>query len=206
MNLVEFLILSICAKVGQGSELIRVLFSSPISRVGKLLLAEIGSKPVTLTVLICGMLVTYLQYNAYLENEKIEKSFQIVEEWETRGYQAAFSDFGQLVRSLEVEASDLLGDSGENIDGPTLAFVQKRLVEPDVNFDIAISRLFYFFDKMSLCVEQALCHEEMLVEYFGSAAQSFWIYTIAYQSEKRKRDPEFGRYTEVLFSTLSARK
>ncbi|MEM6387258.1 MAG: hypothetical protein AAF718_13590 [Pseudomonadota bacterium] len=178
------------------------LFSGPISRIGKLILAEVGNKPVTLIVLMCGMVVTYLQYQAFLESGRVEQSYKLVEEWETRGYDQDLQAFSARVVALEMEGRDVFGAEIDMQKEPGLNFVVNGLGDPDAETAAAIDRLYYFFDKMSLCVEQDLCDRALLVEYFGTAVNSFWGYTVSYRSDKRDRSPSFGSFTERFSNSL----
>lgn len=192
-------------KVKADKKLKVTLFSKPISTIGRLVLAEAGNKPITLIVLVCGMVVTYWQYQAFLDNGKVEKSFDIVEEWETRNYQQDLITFSASIRFLEEEALKELGTEADIRGGPVLTYIQRKLTAPDTEMKETIGRLYYFFDKLSLCVEQDLCDRDLLIDYFGSAARSFWIYTLAYQSEIQTRSPDFGKLTQRFSELSSAR-
>lgn len=168
-----------------------------------MVLAELGAKPITLVVLVCGMMVTFGQYQAYLKNGRVEKSFKLVEEWETDRYQKAWSSFSKSIREHEQVILKKLGPDTDLQTGPALSFIHGQFADPDETTADAITTLYYFFDKMSLCIEQELCDRALLVDFFGSAVFSFWTYTIPFQKEMQDRTGDFGKFTEQFLQSLT---
>lgn len=163
---------------------------NPLAKITAVILSEVGDRPLSLVLLVIGMTVTYLEYQASIDESRVEKSFQMVEEWESRGYSNDFDAYSNLVLELEAEATAA--------GGPPLPYIQRKLIKPSEDYAIHIANLYYFFDKVSLCIDRSLCDGPLLEEYFGNSIRGFWEHTIAYLETRRERVSDFGRLTEAL--------
>lgn len=166
----------------------------PLKSIARLILSEVGAKPVTLVVLVCGMFVTYLQYQSFLASNRSEKSFQMVEEWELRGYKDDFDAYAMAILKLEAEAI--------GAGGPPLPYIQRKMTAPGPELSEHVAQLYYFFDKMSLCIERDLCDGDLLRDYFGRSVAGFWEHTIGYLDGRRKRSADFGQFTQAFVASI----
>lgn len=138
--------------------------------------------------LAAAFVVAYFGYHASLKNSKIEKTFEIINQWEDKGYMKDANDFGIFVQTLETEALEKLRklDVSHN-DQLLLNYTQKAIFSNYIiKKDQRIENLLYFFNKISYCASSNICDRNLIREYFGQTMISFRAQTDLIIQDRRK--------------------
>lgn len=140
---------------------------------------EALSAGVRLSVIV-GVVFTAVQYYASLGREQTQRSFELVDLWESDRMQSAQAVLKNKLETLQMEAQTVLGEEGAS---GNVAFVQKliasRLLEDardDKELGGAYSSVVYFLNRVSNCATSGLCNESVLKDFFRDYAQQFWDY------------------------------
>lgn len=185
--------------------MIQTVFTSITSMFRSFKLAE--EKPLTFLFFAGGVILTFAQYRAYLHDQKVEFSYQHVQEWEDKGYKAAYEDMISLVRTSEelalkqmpeelAEEMSVLELRQAQVNSAMQALADEPEIRPQLH------QLVYFFDKMSVCVERDLCDPELLREFFRDQVLSFTGYARTYVAIERDSFQSYASLTEAYATQL----
>lgn len=161
--------------------------------------AAVILKLVTVLALTFGL----FEYDRQKADGRVTQSLELVQEWESGGYQDAYARINDLLLPIYQQNADaivavgdnaadrelLYGNIGEAVTGKDDAFVS----EPDKDVD----KVFHFFERAAICSDEAICDYPVLKTFFGSEASSFWLYFGKY-AERRQADgyPGYGEWTK----------
>lgn len=166
-------------------------------------------KPITLLFFAAGVILTLLQYREHLETQRVKFSYEHVREWETGGYQAAFENLSQEIRTAEAYAvsvvpEDLEPDARARAQ---LNVVQNRLADAsDAPLGAQMDSLFYFFDKLSVCVDRNLCDADLLEAFFKDNLTRMWIYSSSFVAKREEEIAGYAQLTDAYQARLRAPK
>jgi hypothetical protein len=160
--------------------------------------AAVILKLVTVLALTFGL----FEYDRQKADGRVTQSLQLVQEWESGGYQDAYARINDMLLPVYQQNADaiaavgdnaadrelLYGNIGEAVTGKDDAFIS----EPDKDVD----KVFHFFERAAICSDEAICDYPVLKTFFGSEASSFWLYFGKY-AERRQADgyPGYGEWT-----------
>lgn len=155
-------------------------------------------------VLVLAAIFSVYQYMQAREEQRIERTLQLVELWERPEYQDAQRALKQRLSALNEKHAGLLGKSPSQAE---IAIYYDRIgleamkpeggAMPVEDFREAFDRLVYFLNRLSFCVEGNLCSQAVADAYFLDFAKSFWGYFGGFVAEQRKRGaPNFASAIE----------
>lgn len=164
---------------------------TPLHRADEI--AAVILKVVTVLALTFGL----FEYDRQKADGRVTQSLELVQEWETGGYQDAYARINDLLLPIYQQNADaiaavgdnpsdralLYGNIGEAVTGKDDAFIS----EPDKDVD----KVFHFFERAAICSDEAICDYPVLKTFFGSEASSFWLYFGRY-AERRQQDGYAG--------------
>jgi hypothetical protein len=143
-------------------------------------------------LIIVGGIFSVLQYLDTREENRVERTLQLVELWEEPEFQEAQKAIGARLDALNAQFGELLdrnatpeeravyfdriGAAAMQADGGTMPVEEFR-----AHFD----RMLYFLNRMAFCTEGNLCSKDVVDGYFGDFAKSFWAYFGGYIEEQR---------------------
>jgi len=187
------------------------MLRSAVSRLTELFrrVTVADEKPISVTLLSLGLILTFVEYKNYQANERVKTSYQHVREWEERGYKEAFDQVSGVIRETKAKALDampqeLLEDmTAPERDLAQLNTVMNRLAQ-DADLAPQLSQLFYFFDKLSVCADRNLCDEALLADFFGENLLRFDVYAKTYVARQRDEIDGYALLTESYVVRLRA--
>ena len=169
---------------------------TPLHRADEI--AAVILKIVTVLALSFGL----FEYDRQKADGRVSQSLELVQEWETGGYQDAYARINDMLLPIYQQNADaiaavgdnpsdralLYGNIGEAVTGKDDAFIS----EPEKDVD----KVFHFFERAAICSDEAICDYPVLKTFFGSEASSFWLYFGKY-AERRQADgyPGYGEWT-----------
>ena len=145
-------------------------------------------------VLILGGLFSVWQYLENEEEQRVERTLQLVSLWERNEYQDAQQAIESRLDALNTRYANMLGASPT--DAERAVFMEQVGAEamtesggnmPLDEFRRHFNRMLYFLNRMSFCVDGNLCSATMVDGYFGEFAISFWDYFRGYIAQERRR-------------------
>ncbi|MGO7323279.1 hypothetical protein ACCS95_31985 [Rhizobium ruizarguesonis] len=151
---------------------------------------------------VAGVVFTGFQYVASVGREKTQRSFELVDLWESDRIQEADEKLSGRLQQLQDEASALLGQ-GQNDPGFVQKFVAERLLEEamsDKELANSYNSIVYFLNRVSNCTTSQLCNPDVLNDFFKDYTRQFWDYF----SENLKKDAV--RKVHPIEKYLNARK
>lgn len=163
-------------------------------------------------LIVVGGIFSVLQYLDTREENRVERTLQLIELWEQPEFQAAQqaisvrldalnAQFGELLdRNATAEERavyfDRIGAAAMQADGGTMPVEEFR-----AHFD----RMLYFLNRMAFCVDGNLCSKRVVDGYFGDFAKSFWTYFGGYIEEQRGGiAPNYGAPLEQYVAGLTS--
>lgn len=143
--------------------------------------------------IVLGAVFTVYQFLAAREQGRVQRSLELVELWEKTEYQNAQSAVKQRLSALNEKYASLLG---ANPSDKELAVYYDRIgieamtasggTMPLAEFNDQFDRVVYFLNRVSFCVEGAICSQRIADAYFREYAESFWQYFSGYITKQRK--------------------
>lgn len=163
-------------------------------------------------LIVVGGIFSVLQYLDTREENRVERTLQLIELWEKPEFQQAQQAIGERLDALNVQFAELLdkdataaersvyfdriGAAAMQADGGTM---------PVEAFRAHFDRMLYFLNRMAFCVDGNLCSKEVVDGYFGDFAASFWAYFGGYISEQRGGvAPNYGAPLEEYVASLKS--
>ncbi len=167
---------------------------TPLHRADEI--AAVILKIVTVLALTFGL----FEYDRQKADGRVSESLTLVQEWEAGGYRDAYTHVNDLLWPLYSEAADaiaavgddataralLYGNIGEAVTGRDNAFVSDA--------DRDVDKVFSFFERAAICSDESICDYPVLKTFFGSEAESFWLYFSKYA--ERRRSVGYAGYGE----------
>jgi hypothetical protein len=155
---------------------------SSLHRVDEI--AAVILKVVTVLALTFGL----FEYDRQKADSRVTQSLNLVQEWESGGYQDAYARINDVLLPLYQQNADAIAAVGDNAAERALLYgnIGEAATGKDDNFvseaDRDADKVFHFFERAAICANEAICDYAVLKTFFGSEASSFWLY--------------FGRYAE----------
>jgi hypothetical protein len=147
---------------------------------------------VRLTIVL-GAIFTVYQYLAAREQNRVQRTLELVELWERSEYQDAQTALRQRLAALNQKYASLLGSnpSATELDVYYSRIGIEAMSEsggsmPLTDFSSQFDRVVYFLNRVAFCVEGNLCSNEITDAYFRDYATSFWQYFAGYIDRQRK--------------------
>lgn len=135
---------------------------------------------------VCGGLYQYLDQGAA---KRTEQTIQLVNKWDEAGYKDRFERLQDSVsRSLgnlsSSEKQFMLSASSR--DGERIAWnIGKNSIDNDRVKDV--DEIFYFLNKLSICIEYSMCSRSASDAFLYESARSFWAYFGWFAEERRRQ-------------------
>ena len=161
-------------------------------------------------LIVVGGIFSVLQYLDAREENRVERTLQLIETWEKPEYQVAQEAISGRLEALNARFGTLLENNASDADRAVyFDRIGVAAMQPDGGtmpldaFRAHYERMLYFLNRMAFCVEGNLCSKTMVDGYFGDFAKSFWAYFGGYAREQRGAvAPNYGapleRYVESL--------
>jgi hypothetical protein len=161
-------------------------------------------------LIVIGGVFSVLQYLDTREENRVERTLQLIELWEQDEFQAAQRAIGNRLEALNAQFGELLD---RNATEQELSVYFDRIgaaaMQPDggampvAEFRDHFDRMLYFLNRMAFCVEGKLCSREVVDTYFGDFAKSFWAYFGGYAREQRSElTPNYAAPLEAYVKSL----
>lgn len=158
--------------------------------------------------LIAGGIFSVWQYLQQRDEKRIERTLELVQLWEQPKYQQAQRAVRDRLEALNTQNANLLGTDPTERE---LAIYSNRLglaamsesggQMPLSDFRDEFSRVIYFLNRVSFCVEGNLCSGEVADAYFYDYARSFWSYFSEYIIDQRSNgQPKYGEAIETYLN------
>lgn len=148
-------------------------------------------------ILLFGLCIAYFEYQASQSKIRIERTFDLIKDWDSGGYRKKFIDFSELIMTFEKSAKNLSKSIPEK---DRLLFeqnyVRNKLTDFTYKDKSTLNDLFYFFDKAALCSISELCDTGLVNDFFGVSMKSFRLYSGVYIAERREITPNFSNYLD----------
>jgi hypothetical protein len=129
---------------------------------------------------IGGLAFTAVQFTHSLSRERTQRSFELVDLWESDRIQSANSVIEAKLNSLQQSAKDIFG---EEMVGNEAEFAEKLIgsqllgdAKVDAELSTAFSTTVYFLNRVSYCASSELCDKGVLDAYFKDYSRQFWVY------------------------------
>jgi len=156
-------------------------------------IAALLLKIVTVLALTFGL----FEYDRQKADARVTQSLSLVQEWETGGYRAAFTNTNDRLWPLYSQSSDVIAAVGNDKDARALLYgnIGEAVTGRDDAFvsdaDRDVDLVFHFFERAAICADEQICDYPVLKTFFGSEADSFWLYFSKY-AERRQNDGYAG--------------
>jgi len=164
---------------------------TPLHRADEI--AAVLLKVVTVLALCFGL----FEYDRQKADGRVTESLQLVQEWESGGDRDAYTAVNDLLWPIYSQNADaiaavgddprqralLYGNIGEVVTGRDDAFVSTA--------DRNVDKVFQFFERAAICSDESICDYPVLKTFFGSEAETFWLYFGKY-AERRQGDGYAG--------------
>ena len=162
-------------------------------------------------LIVVGGIFSVLQYLDTREENRVERTLQLIELWERPEYQKAQRAISARLDALNAQFGDLLDKNATASESAVYfdrigaaAMQQDGGAMPIAEFRTHFDRMLYFLNRMAFCVDGNLCSKEVVDGYFGDFAQSFWTYFGGYIDEQRGGlAPNYGAPLEKYVEGLS---
>ena len=152
----------------------------------------------------CGVLFAGLQYFWNLEADRAKETLDLIEIWETRGYQKDFSDLRTSVSDFldKVPAEEIaFAKSSERASNNLQRNMQKAVLGTKANSE-KFERVIYFFNRLGLCVAARLCSKNTARVFFEDPIKAFLSNFTPYIQEQRKTYPNYADGILLLKKTM----
>ena len=143
--------------------------------------------------IILGGLFSIYQYLEISEEKRLNKTFELLEEWEKPEYQSAQVALRQRLVELNARYSNLLPadpsatERGVYMDRIGLAAMSEDGgTMPLAEFRVHFDRIVSFLNRVSTCVQGNQCSSAVTNDYFRDFAVSFWNYFGKYSRQMRQ--------------------
>ena len=143
--------------------------------------------------IVLGAIFTVYQYLSAREQNRVQRTLELVELWERSEYQDAQTALRQRLAALNQKYASLLGSnpSAKELDVYYSRIGIEAMSEsggamPLTEFSAHFDRVVYFLNRVAFCVEGSLCAEDIADAYFRDYAASFWQYFAGYIERQRK--------------------
>jgi hypothetical protein len=153
--------------------------------------------PILKILLILTVFLGGYEYVQRQQSARVEKSLQLVDQWQTGGHRDAYQRINDLVSPLFAEvAADvaddqralILGNIGETVTGRD----DDLSSPPDRDADL----VFEFFERAALCANERICDYDVLNTFLGQEARAFWLYFSRYAEHRRQLGyAQYGLWT-----------
>lgn len=143
--------------------------------------------------------VGYLEYRSFLDTERSKRSLELIDEWEAKGYRDDLEIVSDRLSALEDAGRQRLEANGIEATGALVAdFVTNRLADDVGGLSEELDRLFYFFNKLALCISEDVCAPGILIRFFGPTMRNTTDRFDAYIEFRRTRNAAFSRDLDWL--------
>lgn len=143
--------------------------------------------------IVLGAIFTVYQYLSAREQNRVQRTLELVELWERSEYQDAQTALRQRLAALNQKYANLLGSnpSAKELDVYYSRIGIEAMSEsggamPLTEFSAHFDRVVYFLNRVAFCVVGNLCAEDIADAYFRDYAASFWQYFAGYIERQRK--------------------
>ncbi len=163
---------------------------TPLHRADEI--AAVILKVVTVLALTFGL----FEYDRQKADGRITESLSLVQEWETGGYQDAYTRINDRLLPHYQENADTLASLDEADRAMALANIGESITGNNdhayaSDADREVDKVFHFFERAAICADEAICDYPVLKTFFGSEASSFWLY-FSHYAEDRQADGYAG--------------
>lgn len=148
-------------------------------------------------------IVAVLEYTGRGEAERAAASLKLVESWEKDGYRGDFeaisAALGEMIAGMSPEEASAVGRSTDEDKALVMvglgdSYLARRGPK-------RVDNLFYFFTKLSVCVDAGLCSHRAIDAFFREPMRTFWGYFSGYVDRQRDLIPKFADDVEKYVVT-----
>jgi len=143
------------------------------------------------TATAAGIFFAVIQYNNQVEAGRTERTMDYISKWEDGNYLARYEAlqakiFGILKKRTPEEIQFLKVSPNETRRLAEENMGRRALDMMGTDGPKDVEQLFYFFNKISICVNYSLCSKKATNVYFRDTISSFWLYFKWYALEKQR--------------------
>jgi hypothetical protein len=149
-----------------------------------------------------GIVFAIVQYSEQVDERRTEQSLQYTTTWEDAKYLGRYEDLQTQISTLlssrsQAEIDFIKKSEPRAAQMATDNIARKAIGALGPNGSQDVEQLFYFFNKISICVNYSLCSEKATDVFFYDTASTFWAYFQWYAIEKRSAGyPDYARELE----------
>jgi len=179
--------------------------SNPFTSTDWRMLAYAWAGFVVRILLVLGGIFTVYQYLDARQDNRVEKSLELVNLWEQPQYQQAQAALTTRLEGLNQRYAELIGSDPTEAERRVYyrrlgqeAMTDAGGTQPLAEFRISFDRIVYFLNRLSFCVESGICSREVADAFFYDFAASFWNYFGGHVEQVRARgDRDFAAAIEA---------
>jgi hypothetical protein len=160
-----------------------------------------------------GLIFSFLEYHDSLEEGRIARSLDLVETWSERkldeDYAVLFAVIDENVKSMPAGAVAAYETETEEIRRRMLANIGAVVLENDTldsEYRLRVDRLFDFFRRVAICVEETICARRPIDAFLLPYAADMMLYFDAYLANRRRNDMAFANEVERLVGNANSSK
>lgn len=152
--------------------------------------------------LVCGIIFSIYQFNAYKQDERIRYTFQFLERFDSDRLLNARLTIEAAIRSHEQTIIELNTTRMRKQDAEALRKRIATFLVVDSNGGKGIRRELEltvdFFDALSVCLRQRLCDQDVAQAFLAGQAKMLWTNFAPYVKERRGVIPGYGGGLEAF--------
>jgi hypothetical protein len=143
------------------------------------------------TLLVVTVFLGAFEYFSRQQATRVEKSLEVVDEWQTAGHREAWQRINNQLWPLYAPNADAIAALGD--DPAQRALLYANLGDAVTGRDDAflspadqdVDAVFYFFERAALCSNERICDYDVIATFLGDEARTFWLYFSRY-AERRQ--------------------
>lgn len=127
---------------------------------------------------IFGLFFSGFQYWKSVEREKIQRSFELVDLWQTDRIQKSFTVLKARLQEQQNEALRLMpnmtpqqAETAQKVIGAKIV----SMTDTDPTVDEALSTMVYFLNRVANCANTNLCQVSVLDDFFFDYSKQFFL-------------------------------
>lgn len=155
------------------------------------------------TLLVATVVLGAFEYFSRQQAARIEKSLEVVDEWQTAGHREAWQRINDQLWPLYAPNADAIAAIGDAPDQRALLYANlgDAVTGRDDAFlspaDRDVDAVFYFFERAALCANERICDYDVIATFLGEEARTFWLYFSRYADRRQAVGyVGYGEWTE----------
>lgn len=147
--------------------------------------------------LVCGILFSIYQFNAYKQDERVRYTFQFIERFDSDRFLTTRTTIEAALRSQEAAIAEI---NRARVSQDAEVALRRRValfLINDSNRGQGLVRevelMVDFFDALEICLKERLCDRDTANAFLESHATMLWTNFAPYIEGRRELIPSYGR-------------